>query len=216
VNSAWDQAHSVWRNPGTGDFSLTAVPQWTELRRPRIALYRSWIPNIDEGWTRWLLEQFHFAYTSVRNADVQAGRLREKFDAIVIPDQNSGAIDGGYRNGAMPPEYTGGLGAQGAEALREFARAGGTLIFLNRASEFAIEKFELPVKTVTAGAKDYYSPGGVLASGWLEGESVIAGRAALVDAPLGNGHIVLFGMQPQYRAQSYLTLKIFFNALLYR
>jgi glutamine amidotransferase-like uncharacterized protein len=59
-----------------------------------------------------------------------------------------------------------------------------------------------------------YSDSGVLASGWLEGEKVIAGRAALIDAPLGAGRVVLFGMQPQYRAQSYLTFKLFFNALL--
>ena len=59
-----------------------------------------------------------------------------------------------------------------------------------------------------------YADSGVLASGWLEGEKVIAGRAALIDAPLGAGRVVLFGMQPQYRAQSYLTFKLFFNALL--
>ena len=58
-----------------------------------------------------------------------------------------------------------------------------------------------------------YPDSGVLASGWLVGEKVIAGRAALVDAPLGAGHAVLFGMRPQYRAQSYLTFKMFFNAL---
>ena len=60
-----------------------------------------------------------------------------------------------------------------------------------------------------------YPDSGVLASGWLEGEKVIAGRAALVDAPLGTGHVILFGMRPQYRGQSYLTFKLFFNSLLY-
>jgi hypothetical protein len=256
VNRAWAEGRTVWRDPVSGDFSIGARAGWNELKRPRIALYRSWIPNIDEGWTRWLLEQFGFAYANVRNAEIQAGSLRRNFDVIVIPDQNPAAIEQGYRNGAMPAEYTGGLDSKGAAALREFANAGGTLILFNRAAEYAIERFGLPLKTVT-GAKDFYSPGsllnihldphspltyglpenlavwsqespawetglpvvgrfpdsGVLASGWLEGENVIAGRAALVDARVGSGRVILFGMQPQYRGQSYLTFKLFFNAL---
>ena len=61
-----------------------------------------------------------------------------------------------------------------------------------------------------------YPEANVLASGWLLGEKVLIGRSALVDATLGQGHVVLFGMRPQYRAQSYQTFKLFFNALLYR
>jgi hypothetical protein len=58
-----------------------------------------------------------------------------------------------------------------------------------------------------------YPDSGLLASGWLVGERLIAARAALLDAPVGSGHVILFGMRPQYRAQSYLTFKMFFNAL---
>jgi hypothetical protein len=58
-----------------------------------------------------------------------------------------------------------------------------------------------------------FADSNVLASGWLLGESHIAGKTALIDAKSGNGHIVLFGMRPQYRAQSYLTFKLLFNAL---
>jgi hypothetical protein len=61
-----------------------------------------------------------------------------------------------------------------------------------------------------------YPASGVLASGWLVGEKVIANRAALIDAPMGSGRAILFGMRPQYRAQSYLTFKMFFNALMAR
>jgi hypothetical protein len=48
----------------------------------------------------------------------------------------------------------------------------------------------------------------------LLGEKLLAGRGALVDARLGDGHVILFGMRPQYRGQSYQTFKLFFNALL--
>ncbi|HLK49190.1 MAG TPA: M14 metallopeptidase family protein [Bryobacteraceae bacterium] len=256
VNRAWQNSRPVWRDPATGDFSLAARNGWKQLQRPRIGLYRSWMPNMDEGWTRWLFEQFGFAYTTVRNADIQAGGLHQMFDVIVFPDQSSRNIESGYNNNAMPPEYQGGLGARGAEALREFAAAGGTLVFLNHASDYAIEHLGVAATAVT-GAAGFYSPGsllnvhldarhplaygvppdlaiwseqspawetqlpvvaryldtGVLASGWLEGEKLIAGKAAIVDAPLGTGHVVLFGMRPQYRGQSYLTFKMFFNAL---
>ena len=52
-------------------------------------------------------------------------------------------------------------------------------------------------------------------SGWLLGDALIQNQAALMDAPLGKGHAVLFGFRPQYRGQSYATYKLFFNALFY-
>ena len=44
---------------------LDAVPAGVKpIRAPRIALYRSHRANMDEGWTRWMLEQYGFAYTT--------------------------------------------------------------------------------------------------------------------------------------------------------
>jgi Zinc carboxypeptidase len=262
ANAAWASGKPVWRNED-GDFAVIAQSGsgWHEVKRPRIGLYKSWMADIDEGWTRWLFEQLGFAYTSLHSADIQAGNLRARFDSIVFADEQANAIENGHPPGSMPPEFTGGLGAKGAEALREFAHAGGTLVFLNRASEYAIEKFGIKAKNVIANvpAQEYYSPGsllnvnldrrdpltrglpekiaiwsegspvwnvetaesvakypdsGVLASGWLLGESHITGRTALIHARYGAGNLILFGMRPQYRAQSYLTFKLFFNALI--
>jgi hypothetical protein len=262
ANTAWSAGKPVWRN-AAGDFAIVGqyALGWRSIKRPRIGLYKSWMADIDEGWTRWLFEQFGFAYTNLHNADVQAGNLRARFDSIVFPDEQPNAIENGHPSGTMPPEFTGGLGEKGAEAIREFARAGGTLVFLNRASEYGIEKFGVKAKNAVANvpAQEFYSPGsllnarldlrdpltrglpeavaiwsesspawsteteeavakypdsGVLASGWLLGEKRIAGKVALIHARYGAGNLILFGMRPQYRAQSYLTFKLFFNALL--
>jgi Zinc carboxypeptidase len=264
ANATWARGGSVWRN-AAGDFAFSRQSfsrqsgEWHEVKRPRIGLYKSFMADIDEGWTRWLLEQFGFGYSSLRNADVQAGGLRARFDSIVLADERPSAIENGHAPGTMPDEFTGGLGAKGAQALRDFARAGGTLIFLNGAAEYGIEKLGINVKNVVAGlpAQEFYSPGsllnvrlnlrdpltrglpeaitvwsesspaweteegvvarypegGILASGWLLGERHIAGAAALIHEHYGNGNVVLFGMRPQYRAQSYLTFKLLFNAL---
>ena len=46
------------------------------LNSPRIGLYQPWTASMDEGWTRWVIEQHEFPYTSLHNAEVKAGRLR--------------------------------------------------------------------------------------------------------------------------------------------
>jgi hypothetical protein len=59
-----------------------------------------------------------------------------------------------------------------------------------------------------------YPESGILASGWLLGEKLIANRSALVEVKKGQGEIILFGFRPQYRAQSYQAFKLLFNAFI--
>ena len=135
------------------------------LMQARMALYKSHVPAIDEGWTRWML--FHsgaLGLKSLLDSEVHAGNLRANYETIIIPDQPRTAILNGYRKGTMPPEYIGGLGTEGVKALREFVEQGGTLVCLNRASDFAIEQFKLPVRDVVDGLPrtDFYVPGSIL------------------------------------------------------
>jgi hypothetical protein len=51
-----------------------------------------------------------------------------------------------------------------------------------------------------------------LASGFLQGEKLIQGKAAAVDVELGQGHVLLLGFRPQWRGQTFGTLRIIFNA----
>src|SRR5256885_11593163 len=53
----------------------------------------------------------------------------------------------------------------------------------------------------------------VLLSGWVLHPERVAGRAALVEAKLGTGRVVLFGFRPQYRGQSIATYPLLFNSL---
>jgi hypothetical protein len=131
---------------------------------PRIAVYRPWAASIDEGWTRWILEQFKFPYTSLYNAGVQAGRLNERFDVIVLADLSTRAIMDGFQPGTTWAQYAGGIGNEGLDRLREFINNGGTLVTLNNSSRFAIEKLNLPVTDVLARATpaEFNCPGALL------------------------------------------------------
>lgn len=135
---------------------------------PHYAIYKSHIPVMDEGWTRWVIEQEEEfgrkCCPSLRDAEAREGNLRAKYDTIIIPDQQPRAILEGYKAGTMPQELTGGLGQEGVNALREFVEEGGNLVCLNRASDFAIEQLKLPVRDVVAGLQrtEFYAPGSIL------------------------------------------------------
>ncbi len=262
VNATWRAGKSVWRDSSTGDFFTAPAAGLVEKKKPRVGLYQSWMSSMDEGWTRWILEQFAFDYGRITNPQIVAGNLRAKYDVIVFPDQPASSIATGYRPGQMPDEFVGGLGKPGAEALKAFAEQGGTLVFLNHSTEYAVDALGLAATNVLKGvlSRDFYSPGsllkvtldtkhplalglpaditiwsegspawelpgaeksvanypgkGLLASGWLLGEKFLVSRSALVEAPLGKGRVVLFGMRPQYRATSYQAFKLFFNSFL--
>ena len=133
----------------------------------KLAIYKSHVPAIDEGWTRWIFEQQAILKSfpeSLRDRKVRHGNLIATYHAIVIPDQVPTTILNGYKAGTMSPEYTGGLGQAGVKALREFVEQGGTLVCLNRASTFAIEQFKLPVRDVVADVseKEFFVPGSIL------------------------------------------------------
>ena len=136
----------------------------TGLDQPRIGMFRPWGASMDEGWTRWLLEQYGFDFASMRPGDFHAGELRDRFDVIVLADYGSRQIIDGTSEGSVPARYAGGIGRQGVRVLDDFVRAGGTLVCMNGSSAFAIEHLRLPVRNVVAGLGrgEFFTSGTIL------------------------------------------------------
>jgi hypothetical protein len=54
----------------------------------------------------------------------------------------------------------------------------------------------------------------LLVSGMLDNGEELAGKAAPVDCPVGNGHILLFSLNPFWRMETVGSYNLFFNAVL--
>jgi hypothetical protein len=305
INRAWRAGATVQWQPGAdaaaGRYVVTGLtpaaqdalvsslalygervaPPPTKVARPRVGLFQG-DTSMDEGWTRWVLDQYEFEYVRVSGDMVQAGALKDKIDVLVLADDARVTAAGGGRGG----RGGGGGAATGAaggvsltnvtpsdpaatvdvrvKAIDDFVRAGGTLVCFNRSSNFAIDQLKLPVRNVVAGvgrqqffvggslltvlpdatnrfmagmperAAVFYDSGPVfeptdgfkgsviarypdkespLASGFLLGAALIQGKAAAIDAELGQGHVLLLGFRPQWRGQPFGTFRIIFNAL---
>jgi len=137
------------------------VPQ---IRIPRIGVYKSCVPNPDEGWLRFVLEEHEFCYSTLVDAAIRGGGLGEQFDIVVLPSALAKIFSEGHTQGTYPDAYTGGLGSLGAQALRLFVEGGGTLVAIDAASEWVIRELALPVRNVVAGLpeSEYYAPGSFL------------------------------------------------------
>ena len=136
----------------------------TAMRAPRVGLYQSYTANMDEGWTRWILERYEFAYTTLHNKDIQSGKLHDRFDAIILPDQRTRDIIEGNNFATTVPEFKGGLEERGIEALKDFVDHGGTLIALGEASNLLVDRWPLPVKELkrTLTREQHYAPGTIV------------------------------------------------------
>jgi hypothetical protein len=176
-----------------------------DVKRQRVAMYQRFGGgNIDEGWSRLVMEQFSFPYTSIFDPEIKAGNLIDKYDVLVIPNDSAATITGeapaagatpagrggrggaapagaavppaaaaggrgaegggGGRGGNTPPEYRTGLGTEGVNAIRDFVQKGGTLVTLNSAAAFPVDRLGIGVRNVLEGksTKEFWCPGSTL------------------------------------------------------
>jgi Zinc carboxypeptidase len=131
----------------------------------RIGIYRSSMPNMDEGWTRQIFDTFNVPYSSVKDQVVREGNLRSKFDVLLLPSQRSRDIVDGYAAGTMPAEHTGGVTTAGLSSLQDFVTKGGTLVCFDVSCELVIKQLKIPVRNVLEGIRssDFYCPGSIVA-----------------------------------------------------
>jgi len=141
--------------------SSSAVPDVSrhESKLPRLAVWHTWEDTESVGWVRYVLDREKIPYSYIRDDDIRAGRLCERFDIILfghnylgLQDQIQG-IDKKYGPMAYTKtkEYpshgtpdatddiTGGIGWAGMANLEKYLDAGGWLITLGNGSALALD-----------------------------------------------------------------------------
>jgi hypothetical protein len=153
------------------------VPAY-KLKPLRLALYNPWGGNMDEGWTKLMLERFEFPYSEIRNAAIRSDDLGSKYDVFVFADQTPESIMNGISADKIPVQYAGGIGKEGMDHLKTFVQNGGTVIALAGAGHLFIKNWGLPLVDALQELKttDFFCPGSIL------------------DAKVDNSHPVGYGM----------------------
>ncbi|MGH8304527.1 MAG: M14 family zinc carboxypeptidase [Steroidobacteraceae bacterium] len=144
------------------DFASTAsVPDVAhhDAPVPRLGLWVPWADTDTIGWARYSLDQRHIPYVYVRDEDIRAGRLRDKYDVLLyghvdleLAEQIHGipkawgpmpfkktAATPAFGTPASSDDITGGIGWSGLAELQRFVDSGGLLITLGSGSMLPLE-----------------------------------------------------------------------------
>jgi hypothetical protein len=158
-----------------------------QLKPLRLGLYKPWVANMDEGWTRWIFDTWEFPYTSLHDAEIRSGRLKQKYDVIVLTNVSSSRIVNGHAEGSVPPQYAGGIGTHGLSALYQFVRDGGTLITLNSSCQLPIDHFKVPLRNASRdfSSSEFFCP------------------SAILEVDMDNNHPIAYGMEKTANILSY-------------
>jgi hypothetical protein len=149
---------------------------------PRLAVFSTWGNTQDVGWVRYAFDTHEIGYDLIFKEQVVAGRLRDKYDVVVVPSQGrsgKGIVFDippvgkplAYRKSAQfkslgmygeSDDVTGGMGLPGVLEIQKFIEAGGVLVTLGGASFFPAE-FGL-TRRVDAGrpSSQFYAPGPIV------------------------------------------------------
>jgi hypothetical protein len=172
---------------------LATAPDAGLLRvsKARVGLFKPWVASMDEGWTRFVLEQYEFPLATISNEQIRSGAFTDDVDVLLFPAVDPSIISKGEpakdsrarrRWAPMPPEYSGGIDTipeadeaakkkkddvkktTGGKHIKKWVEAGGTVVALDSSAEYFIDLFELPVNDVLAkvGREGFNCPGSTL------------------------------------------------------
>jgi hypothetical protein len=85
-------------------------------------------------------------------------------------------------------------------------------VFFTDSPTFAVES---SARSRGVRSVAWFATDASLRSGWAWGQAALKGTAAIVDAPVGRGRVLLFGPEITFRAQSHGTFKFLFNGIFY-
>jgi hypothetical protein len=152
------------------------------LKKPRIGLVDLYGGLMPVGWTRFIFDQFEFSYTVVRPQELDAGKLKAKYDVLIFVDgayrppqgvvRSSQASRDRFEPESIPKEYRSWLGSvteKTATQLDAFTRAGGSVVAIG-SSNYLADPLKLPVEDGMIDPKtgksmlrtSFYSPGALL------------------------------------------------------
>jgi hypothetical protein len=150
-----------------------------ESRLPRIALWHPWADTQMIGWVRLVFDHEGIPYSILRDDDIKAGALGDRFDVIIHGDTEEdlkGQIHGldskfspiAYTKTAEFPDHgwpvasediTGGVGWSGMANLQRFVEAGGMLITLGNGSALALDGGMVPRVRRARNGSGVWTPG---------------------------------------------------------
>jgi hypothetical protein len=200
---------TIAREVGT-PFEGSAIapgPEAAALKVPRIALWDRQGGSMPSGWTRWLLEQFEFPFEVVFGQEFDKGKLRDRFDVIILVD-GAYSVRGGGGEGEPGEEPAGGRGQRGGMTLettlpelKKFLEAGGTILAIGTSTKLG-QDLGLPLTNHLVEATKDQRARPLPAEKFYVPSSVLKIRVDPTDPlawGLGDQADVMFSSSPTYR-----------------
>ena len=151
------------------------------VKPSRIALYDRYGGSMSSGWTRWILEQFHFSFQLIYPQDIDKGNLNKDYDVILFINEGMPTVGKKStevnlpKEEEMPEEFQKMLGKLTADKsipkLKEFIEKGGDIVTVGSSTSLCYH-FDLPIESALTkevngenkklASSEYFIPGSIL------------------------------------------------------